>query len=287
MMFLKGDQMYLPIIIIAFACLINSAIAQSSKTDSVVYLKNGSEIKCNIIEYNPDSAIRVATADGSVFVFEQDDVLKIVRQEEEVLLESDSASFESQKSTYCGYFGISAPLGEFSDTNESGGFARGGYGVGVDYIYSVRSNLFYGLCMNYASFGFNKSEFRHELGLMTGHSLEVGRYANFFIGSLFGLRLVAEERVYLGALFGFSIATSPAIEIEMYGHRIYQSKITGSSYTFGLAAGFDLGENLSIVSKLFFLNPRFESEISTDGDVTDIEFRQTMTHFQLACGYRF
>lgn len=53
--------------------------AQSDMVD-VLHLKNGSIIKGNITELYPDSLVKIEMFDGSLFVFEMDEVLKILRE---------------------------------------------------------------------------------------------------------------------------------------------------------------------------------------------------------------
>jgi hypothetical protein len=47
----------------------------------VVYLKNGSVIKGIVIEQVPNISIKIQTADGSIFVYEMDQVAKIAKEQ--------------------------------------------------------------------------------------------------------------------------------------------------------------------------------------------------------------
>ena len=58
----------------------NAMFAQSDYQD-VVYLKNGSIIRGMIIEQVPNQSLKIQTADGSVFVYEMDEVEKITKEE--------------------------------------------------------------------------------------------------------------------------------------------------------------------------------------------------------------
>lgn len=46
----------------------------------ILYLKNGSIIKGEIIEYVPDKVVKITTADGSMFVFDSQEVIKIAKE---------------------------------------------------------------------------------------------------------------------------------------------------------------------------------------------------------------
>lgn len=53
-----------------------TVVAQKS-TSVLLSLKNGSRIKCNIVEVTPKQT-KIETSDGSVFVYSSDQVLSIV-----------------------------------------------------------------------------------------------------------------------------------------------------------------------------------------------------------------
>ena len=55
------------------------SIAQSYR--EVVYLKNGSVIKGLIVEQVPSESLKIQTSDGSLFVFQMDEVAKITKEE--------------------------------------------------------------------------------------------------------------------------------------------------------------------------------------------------------------
>lgn len=54
--------------------------AQRAPMDEVVYLKNGSIIRGVIVEQVPNKSLKIETADGSLFVFEMDEVEKITKE---------------------------------------------------------------------------------------------------------------------------------------------------------------------------------------------------------------
>lgn len=61
--------------------LLLAASLHAQTTDNIVYLKNGSVIKGDVIESVPDRHIKVRTADGSIFVYQMTEVDRIVRDE--------------------------------------------------------------------------------------------------------------------------------------------------------------------------------------------------------------
>jgi hypothetical protein len=58
-----------------------SAFAQNKEYRDVVYLKNGSVVKGVIMEQIPNQSLKIATADGSTFVFQMTEVEKIAKEE--------------------------------------------------------------------------------------------------------------------------------------------------------------------------------------------------------------
>lgn len=56
------------------------AYAQRGPMDEVVYLKNGSIVRGVIIEQVPNKSLKIETADGSLFVFEMNEVEKITKE---------------------------------------------------------------------------------------------------------------------------------------------------------------------------------------------------------------
>lgn len=76
--------------------LIASMSVFSRTSPETVYLKNGSIINGEIIEYQPDKQVKILTADNSVFVCNVEDIEKVTRVSTDVLAGKNSTS---------GYFG--------------------------------------------------------------------------------------------------------------------------------------------------------------------------------------
>ena len=60
--------------LITLILILVSAVASNIQAQDVVYLKNGSIIKGAIVEHVPNSVVKIETADGSLYVFQMDDV---------------------------------------------------------------------------------------------------------------------------------------------------------------------------------------------------------------------
>lgn len=61
-------------------CLAATLHAQTP--GNIIYLKNGSIIKGNVVESVPNQHIKIRTSDGSIFVYQMSDVDRIVLNEE-------------------------------------------------------------------------------------------------------------------------------------------------------------------------------------------------------------
>lgn len=61
------------LLLILIAIFISAQVVAQHR-DEVVYLKNGSEIRGTVIQYKPGEKIRIQTRDGSLFVYQMDEV---------------------------------------------------------------------------------------------------------------------------------------------------------------------------------------------------------------------
>jgi len=57
-----------------------AGIANAQQQRDVIYLKNGSIIKGNVVEMNPSENLKIATSDGKIFVFRMDEIEKMVKE---------------------------------------------------------------------------------------------------------------------------------------------------------------------------------------------------------------
>ena len=53
----------------------------AQRMEEVVYLKNGSAIRCTVVEQIPGETVKVKTSDGSIFVYKMSEVEKITKEE--------------------------------------------------------------------------------------------------------------------------------------------------------------------------------------------------------------
>ncbi|MBR5042524.1 MAG: hypothetical protein IKX67_04730 [Bacteroidales bacterium] len=121
------------IVLIICALIVCSAAAIAQQYRDVVYLKNGSIIKGDVIEQVTGGNIKIKTADGSLFVYPSSEVVKIVK--EEVKGNVNTSSNSSSRSSG----GKAASAVENLEQFRGGRFMPG-LGIGValgDYSYAA------------------------------------------------------------------------------------------------------------------------------------------------------
>jgi hypothetical protein len=109
--------------ILAVVCIAiaTSALGQSKpEFRDVVYLKNGSIIKGQIVEQTLDSIIKIQTADGSLFVYSQTEVEKI---ESEVSPAVPYYKYKNPVASWALSFFLVPGIGQFYNGDVRGGSA--------------------------------------------------------------------------------------------------------------------------------------------------------------------
>lgn len=79
---------------------------QTSRQVDVVYLKNGSIIRGQVISYSPDEGVRIQTADGSIFVYEADSLERITKETDDFWSSSPAEMRRQARRTLAGYKGF-------------------------------------------------------------------------------------------------------------------------------------------------------------------------------------
>ena len=139
-----------------FVCLMGMtfAFAQTSLQD-VVYLKNGSIIRGDIMEYTPNDTVKIMTADGSVFVYDFAQVEKFAKEQPISTANKNAYNSVDEKSPWLsGFLSFCIPgLGQFYNgesrkgwvdlATSLGGFT-GMYAGAAMVVYGVDYELLYG-----------------------------------------------------------------------------------------------------------------------------------------------
>ena len=137
-------------IFLVFAMLIGCLSIFAQSFQEVVYLKNGSVVRGVIIEQVPNESLKIQTADGSIFAYKMDEVLKISKEAK------NRSSLNVNKRGYRpkGYRGFAEIDGGFAAGSENGdgyiGFSTShgyqtcpyffiGAGLGVQYHFDLET----------------------------------------------------------------------------------------------------------------------------------------------------
>lgn len=96
------------------AMLFSAQVCAQGNWQDVVYLKNGSVIRGMIVEQVPNKSLTVKTPDGSVFICDMVDVVKITKEENPKGRSACSSRTEKAVNGYTGYKG-------FADMGLTGG----------------------------------------------------------------------------------------------------------------------------------------------------------------------
>lgn len=121
-------------------CLAATLHAQTP--GNIIYLKNGSVIKGNVVESVPNQHIKIRTSDGSIFVYQMSDVDRIVMNEEKknTTSENDPKSWQQK-----GHRGLdfSISLGPDVTFNNGKGSAR--FGTEIEGGKKFNKNFYFGV----------------------------------------------------------------------------------------------------------------------------------------------
>ncbi len=143
-------------LLLIFALVISSVtIASAQQYQEVIHLKNGSVIKGIIVEQIPNKEYKVETADGSLFIFEWNDVSKITRERgvtAEVKTKKETQAIDAEpKFRYGVKAGMNVAMMVGDDMEDLS--ARIGCVVGFTSEYKINNTLSLGVDVLYSQQG--------------------------------------------------------------------------------------------------------------------------------------
>lgn len=223
-----------------------SAFAQSN---DIVHLKNGSVIKCIILEQIPGESVRIKTSDGSIYVYLQSEIHKIEKAQPQVVsvpIENDVQQLQqakidqrppARKWRFGGGFGYNIDFYTLKLSEAT----QGSYNAS-DYISSVWSPEVH------ASIQYRPSRFAIESGLsflMKGFKMNAGRDETTFRQWYLGVPFLAKYHftdsenafyAFAGVRFDFLLFSSLEANNESFGNanKLYRGVIPSA----GLGVGF-------------------------------------------------
>lgn len=200
--------------------------AYSQKQQEIVYLKNGSVIRGTVIEQVPNKSIKVQTADGSIFVYQMNEVEKMTKETSKNTSGTISVFQDSNITGYRGFvdFGYTVGLGDYGvgriELTTSHGYQFNPYffagiGTGIHYyVQGVNTPLipfFADLRGN-----FLEGPVVPFIGLKLGYSCSIddGFYGEgFYAAPSAGVKFMLGNRSAINLSFGYSAQKSDGINM--------------------------------------------------------------------------
>ena len=227
-----------------FALLFIVGTVFSSLAYSTVYLKNGSSINGEILEYTPEQNISLRTADGSVWVFNASEIVRI--QNNQTPAVNNTTSRFTAPTGYRGF--VDVMLLNFSWQNglafnltTSHGYqfthhAYLGGGIGVDLSYDTGKNLIIPVFTEFrGNVGQNQLQFTY--GARLGVAFGTGNISYYDpISETYIYAYESGAGVYTCASIGLRIAYTPNFAVNI------SPEVSLTLGTFSnISAGFRLG----------------------------------------------
>jgi hypothetical protein len=259
--------------------LLVAVVFSQNQSKDVVYLKNGSVIKGDIIEQIPNKSIKIQTSDGNIFVYDFSDIEKIAK--ESGLTSSNRQSAVSAPSTTS--FGIKAGLNfaNMGGDNSSGNSSTTLFGVGgfvafnIQEKFNIQGELLYnqkGFKMSGTTYGYAYT------ATQTFSYLDINVLAKYNIqveGNI-------EPFIFAGPNLGILLSSNSHIEVAgNSSDNDIKSSMSGAD--FGLIIGAGISFKVGTGAILF--------DVRYDLGLANINATSTVSNtnqvFSITAGYEF
>ncbi|MBI5806609.1 hypothetical protein HZA73_11315 [candidate division TA06 bacterium] len=227
----------------------------------VVYLKNGSIIKGKIVEFIPDSGLKIQTADGSIYAYSMSEVKKI----------TDGPNTKGVTL----FAGSSIPIDEFGDGDGSkAGMAKNGYVIGVDFSKKLSPNVAWMSSVNLSVNRPKKPNLKNwALGwLLTGWEVRGNAWPKVEVLG-FGQLGVLLTRIPGQWFISDSMHISSPFPPEFY-------------FGFGVGAGISIG-SASIILRCLSSEPEYDLYDNNSSNICQATRKQQISCLMLTGGYTF
>lgn len=248
---MKCMHKYLLLILLFSFSLVS--FAQVAYKD-VIYLKNGSIVKGIIIEFVPAKSYTIKTADGSIFVYQVTEILKIAK--EEIKTEENNNASSGSDTFSKGYRGIiegggGAKTGKYGLNSTNFAFSNGyqfnpnlyaGVALGLNYFPSeITGTDGFGLIPLYADARYSflpKNPISPYAGMGAGFSFDPNNSfegAGFYFNPSVGAQYSINKRYKINLSFNYRLQQMPFLVVNSSGGI---SKVIRFSESAGIAVGF-------------------------------------------------
>ncbi len=260
------------LILLAFCLALSLDAGFARDRRDVVFLKNGSIIKGQIVEIIPDSLVKIETADGSMFVFKMSEVEKITKENiAPAVPASEDSAASTEESGAVRHFaltgGASFPLGDLASS--SSGLAKTGYTIGGEY--EVRFGDIVGWITQF-DFSYNpvdEDAMRAQLGISNYPSVGLSTKGWFLYVPSTGIRVTGTlspgASVFVAGTVGIAFGNSPEFTLTGPGGSVSQASANSSAFVFTVSGGFTIGDSFRLGVK--YLSSTLKYDVSMSGVV--------------------
>ena len=289
-LFLVLSMLFLLLILLA-----DMAFSQNQKKD-VVYLKNGSVIRGEIIEQIPNKSIKIQTSDRNIFVYDFTEIEKITKELSSAPqarpLQSTSEQTHSNKGIFCILGGVSLPSGDFAGTTNSNkeSFAKTGYTFALEYFMPLSDPFIWLTSLTYSSNSIDGEAFRRDAGLSSNVSVNFGSNTLLFPMTGFGAQAHIGTNVVIYSAFqvGLLLGFEPDMSMSYNSQIIFnQGSVNGSAFAYGLSAGIQIGDNFRVSAKYLTGKPKYTEKFTVGSTSYQGDFERSSSVIQILAGIGF
>jgi len=284
------------LLLVCLCCTSLTALAQPQAKD-VVYLKNGSVIKGEILEQIPNQSVKIQTSDGSIFVYPASEVEKITREEgpgSETVSASPTAappppaSAKQSLDHFSLMLGLSLPLGDFASTSSQyAGFAKTGYSLGMDYTRTISNAFVWPTSVMFSMNPTNEEELYRQLGSPPGLTLTVSPTYTLWPLTGPGFQVSQPGVSFQGAVqVGLLIGRCPGIKMTYAGSLSEQPSAGATSFAYSLVSNLRL-QRIQLSGRFLSGRPKYNVTATGGGASASGSFEQPTSVFLILAGIGF
>jgi hypothetical protein len=191
---------------------------------------------------------------------------------------------------------LSLAMGEFGaiGTGTNPGYAKTGFGFGVDFSMDLTKGFGLGLAGSFFSHTTDASSFANDLtqlGAPVGTTAEADSWKLLWLtaGPSFHIPVSSNSRIYGTGSIGLLMGTYPQIKaIDPFQNTANVSTASATNLGYGFSVGFVLEGKFDFGLRLLSAEPEYKVTVTNfSGGKTDVQTKKPTTILNLTLGYRF
>lgn len=234
-----------------------NAYAQQDSSD-VLYLKNGSMVRGQIIQRVSNDFVKIRLDSGEIVTYSYSHIAQIaLSPNSRVLVAEPQTSDDTPPRAFLTLFGgVNFPTGDFSSTTRevTSGYAVTGWSAGIRYMNFILPSGFLSVGGSISFNPVNETEVKKAAGLHPSTPITFSQYRT--IAFLLGLGTGVpppKSGFYLVAYGGIILANTP--EISAGGGR--DEGLSSTAFAYGAALGL-MGSQMDFALRILSSNPEYE-----------------------------